>query len=43
MNIDPNLEIDKTVIINQLLEEIYQLMAQLEQQVKEKIDSIKDS
>lgn len=34
MNIDPGIKVEKTEIINKLLEEVYRFVEELEQQVK---------
>jgi uncharacterized membrane protein len=41
MNIDPGIKVEKTEIINKLLDEVYRFVEDLEQQVREDLHSFK--
>jgi formyltetrahydrofolate synthetase len=41
MNIDPSIKVEKTEIINKLLEEVYHFVEELEQQVRENLHNLK--
>ena len=41
MKIDPGIELEKTEIINKLLEEVYRFIEELEQQAREDLKRLK--